>query len=99
MSKLLNEEELRDCIKQSLTSVSYTTRLSPPPETLYGKGGEVDIRAEICWLLSLIKSQKKAFAKYVIGEDNPYKASFYGRRYDIRVRNNLRAEQRERAGL
>lgn len=48
-------------------------------------------------LVELIQCQKRLYAESVIGEDDTeHNKDFYGRKYDVKLRNNLRAEQRAR---
>lgn len=105
MTKLLTEQELKDVIRQSMVSVSHKTRMSPLPDTPYGKGGVVDIGREMDWLLTLIQSQKQAHADMVIGKDADLTAEHIRKSFSAKeipqliAQNNLRAEQRKRNSL
>lgn len=92
MTKLLTEQELqRECLTRISLAEFGTTPSNLSSVQL------ASIAAQSVDLYQFIQSQKQAHADMVIGKNNQeMEKDFHGRRYDVRVRNELRAEQGER---
>ena len=83
MSKILSDEETTGQIFALLTNyIDSPSRAANAAEKIRD---------------FIVKPQKQAHGEMVIGRDDErMELHYHGRKYDVRVRNELRAEQRKR---